>query len=258
MGGGGRRAGTAGHGWGLSQRREASRPGRVIIAVRNMASAKPLSRFWEWGKTIVCVGRNYAEHAKEMKNALPSEPLLFLKPSAAYVREGSPIIRPSYCNKLHHEVELGVVIGKKAQDVSQEVAMDHVGGYALCLDMTARDTQEECKKKGLPWMLAKGFNTSCPVSDFVPKEKVSDPHQLKLWLKVNGELRQEGDTSDMIFSIPHLISYISGIIPLEEGDVILTGSPKGVSAVEENDRIEAGIEGLLTMRFQVAQQRRRP
>lgn len=224
----------------------------------SMASSKPLTRFWEWGKNIICVGRNYAEHAKEMKNVLPTEPLFFLKPSTAYVREGSPIVRPYYCHKLHHEVELGVVIGKRAQAVPQEHAMDHVAGYALCLDMTARDTQEECKQKGLPWTLAKGFNTSCPVSDFVPKEKVPDPHQLKVWLKVNGELRQEGDTSSMIFSIPYIISYISGIITLEEGDVILTGSPKGVSAVRENDKIEAGIQGVLSMRFRVVEQKHRP
>nr|XP_020661594.1 acylpyruvase FAHD1, mitochondrial [Pogona vitticeps]XP_020661595.1 acylpyruvase FAHD1, mitochondrial [Pogona vitticeps] len=223
-----------------------------------MAPSKPITRFWEWGKNIICVGRNYAEHAKEMKNTLPTEPLFFLKPSSAYVREGSPIVRPYYCHKLHHEVELGVVIGKRAQEVPQAAAMGHVAGYALCLDMTARDTQEECKAKGLPWTLAKGFSTSCPVSDFIPKEKVPDPHQLKIWLKVNGELRQEGHTSAMIFSIPYVISYISGIITLEEGDVILTGSPQGVSAVQEKDEIEAGIEGLLTMRFQVAQQKYRP
>uniref|UniRef100_A0A8D2LNS4 Oxaloacetate tautomerase FAHD1, mitochondrial n=1 Tax=Varanus komodoensis TaxID=61221 RepID=A0A8D2LNS4_VARKO len=219
----------------------------------SMSSSKPFTRFWEWGKNIICVGRNYAEHAEEMKSTLPTEPLFFLKPSSAYVREGSPIIRPAYCTNLHHEVELGVVIGKRTQSVHQEVAMNQVAGYALCLDMTARDIQEECKRKGLPWTLAKGFNTSCPVSNFVPKEKVPDPHQLKIWLKVNGELRQEGDTSNMIFSIPYIISYISGIISLEEGDIILTGTPKGVSAVEENDEIEAGIQGVLSMRFRVAQ-----
>ncbi|XP_048350602.1 acylpyruvase FAHD1, mitochondrial [Sphaerodactylus townsendi] len=220
-----------------------------------MASSKPLARFWEWGKNIVCVGRNYSEHAKEMKSAIPSEPLFFLKPSSAYVREGCPIVRPYYCQNLHHEVELGVVIGKRAQGVPKEAAMDHVAGYALCLDMTARDTQEECKKKGLPWTLAKGFRTSCPVSDFVPKEKIPDPHQLKIWLKVNGELRQEGDTSLMIFSVPYIISYISNIIALEEGDLVLTGSPKGVAAVRGDDEIEAGIQGVLSMRFKVEEQK---
>lgn len=222
-----------------------------------MASSRPLSRFWEWGKNIVCVGRNYAEHAKEMGNALPSEPLFFLKPSSAYLREGSPILRPYYCTDLHHEVELGVVIGKRTQAVTKEAAMEHVAGYALCLDMTARDTQKECKKKGLPWTLAKGFSTSCPVSEFVPKEKIPDPHKLKIWLKVNGQLRQEGETSSMIFSIPHLISYISEIVTLEEGDLILTGSPSGVGSVQADDEIEAGIGDILSMRFKVAQQMRR-
>ncbi|KAM6299095.1 oxaloacetate tautomerase FAHD1, mitochondrial [Aegotheles albertisi] len=221
-----------------------------------MASPRPLCRFWEWGRNIVCVGRNYAEHAREMGSSLPPQPLFFLKPSSAYVRPGAPILRPYYSQNLHHEVELGVVMGRRAQAVSQEAAMEHVAGYALCLDMTARDTQEECKKKGLPWTLAKGFGSSCPVSDFVPKEKIPDPHKLKIWLKVNGELRQEGETSMMIFSIPYLISYISEIFTLEEGDLILTGSPQGVGSVEAGDEIEAGISGVLSMRFTVAQQTR--
>nr|XP_012433230.3 acylpyruvase FAHD1, mitochondrial [Taeniopygia guttata] len=217
------------------------------------SSSKPLSRFWEWGRNIVCVGRNYAEHAKEMGSAPPAEPLLFLKPSSAYVREGAPIVRPYYCRALHHEVELGVVVGRGARAVPRDAAMQHVAGYALCLDMTARDTQDECKRKGLPWTLAKGFGTSCAVSDFVPKEQIPDPHKLQIWLKVNGKMRQEGDTSSMIFSIPYLISYISHIFPLEEGDLILTGSPKGVGAVEVDDEIEAGIRDVVSVRFKVAQ-----
>ncbi|XP_015272833.1 PREDICTED: acylpyruvase FAHD1, mitochondrial [Gekko japonicus] len=215
------------------------------------SSSRPLARFWEWGRTIVCVGRNYAAHAREMRTALPSRPVFFLKPASAYLREGAPILRPPYCRELHHEVELGVVVGRRAQGVSEEAALAHVAGYALCLDMTARDTQEECKRQGLPWTPAKGFRTSCPVSDFVPKERIPDPHRLKLWLKVNGELRQEGDTSDMIFSVPYIISYISSIITLEEGDLVLTGTPKGVSAVQGGDEIEAGIQGVLSMRFKV-------
>lgn len=218
-----------------------------------MASSKPLSRFWEWGRNIVCVGRNYAEHAKEMGSALPAEPLFFLKPSSAYVREGSPIERPYYCRELHHEVELGVLIGRRARAVPQDAAMEHVAGYALCLDMTARDTQQRCKDKGLPWTLAKGFGSSCPVSEFVPKEKIPDPHKLRIWLKVNGKLRQEGDTSSMIFSIPYLISYISHIFTLEEGDLILTGTPEGVGSVEANDEIEAGIRDVVSMKFKVVQ-----
>ncbi|XP_072455690.1 oxaloacetate tautomerase FAHD1, mitochondrial [Notamacropus eugenii] len=216
-----------------------------------MAAARQLPRFWEWGKNIVCVGRNYADHVQEMKSAVPSEPVIFLKPSTAYAPEGSPILLPAYSRQVHHELELAVVMGRRACAVPEDQALGFVGGYALCLDMTARDVQDECKRKGLPWTLAKGFTSSCPVSEFVPKEKVPDPHQLRIWLKVNGQLRQEGQTSDMIFSIPYIISYVSKIITLEEGDIILTGTPKGVGPVQENDEILAGIDGIVTMSFKV-------
>lgn len=216
-----------------------------------MAAPRPLSRFWEWGKNIVCVGRNYADHVRELRNAAPSEPLLFLKPSSAYAPEGSPVLLPPHTRNLHHELELAVVLGRSGRAVSEAAAMDYVAGYALCLDMTARDVQDECKKKGLPWTLAKSFTGSCPVSAFVPKDKVPDPHRLKLWLRVNGQLRQEGETSAMIFSIPYLISYVTKFIALEEGDIILTGTPKGVGPVKENDEIQAGIEGLVNMTFKV-------
>lgn len=217
-------------------------------------ATRNLSRFWEWGRKIICVGRNYAEHAKELKNAVPTTPVVFLKPPSAYVTEGSPILVPIYSNNVHHEVELGVVIGKGGTAIPQSEAMDHVAGYALCLDMTARDIQDDCKSKGLPWTLAKAFNTSCPVSEFIPKERIPDPGNVKLWLKVNDQLRQSGCTSDMIFSIPYLISYISEFISLEEGDLILTGTPKGVAAVQELDELEAGIEDVVTMNFRVDRQ----
>lgn len=179
---------------------------------------------------------------------------MFLKPPTAYVREGSPILVPLYSSNLHHEVELGVVIGKGGTAISQSAAMEHVAGYALCLDMTARDIQDECKSKGLPWTMAKAFNTSCPVSEFIPKERIPDPGKVNLWLKVNDQLRQSGCTSQMIFSVPYLISYISDFITLEEGDLILTGTPKGVSAVQEHDELQAGIEDIVTMSFRVDRQ----
>lgn len=179
---------------------------------------------------------------------------MFLKPPTAYVREGSPILVPLYTTNLHHEVELGVVIGKGGTAIPQSAAMEHVAGYALCLDMTARDIQDECKSKGLPWTMAKAFNTSCPISEFIPKERIPDPGKVNLWLKVNDQLRQSGCTSHMIFSVPYLISYISDFITLEEGDLILTGTPKGVSAVQEHDELQAGIEDIVTMRFTVDRQ----
>nr|XP_051686276.1 acylpyruvase FAHD1, mitochondrial [Oryctolagus cuniculus]XP_051686277.1 acylpyruvase FAHD1, mitochondrial [Oryctolagus cuniculus]XP_051686279.1 acylpyruvase FAHD1, mitochondrial [Oryctolagus cuniculus]XP_051686280.1 acylpyruvase FAHD1, mitochondrial [Oryctolagus cuniculus]XP_051686281.1 acylpyruvase FAHD1, mitochondrial [Oryctolagus cuniculus]XP_051686282.1 acylpyruvase FAHD1, mitochondrial [Oryctolagus cuniculus]XP_051686283.1 acylpyruvase FAHD1, mitochondrial [Oryctolagus cuniculus]XP_0 len=216
-----------------------------------MAAPKPLSRFWEWGKNIVCVGRNYAEHAREMRSAVPREPVLFLKPSSAYAPEGAPVLVPPYTRDLQHELELGVVVGARARAVPEAAAMDYVAGYALCLDMTARDVQDECKRQGLPWTLAKGFTSSCPVSAFVPKARVPDPHRLRLWLRVNGELRQQGDTAAMLFSVPYLVSYVSRVLTLEEGDLLLTGTPEGVGPVKEGDTIEAGIEGVVSMRCEV-------
>ncbi|UYV75239.1 FAHD1 [Cordylochernes scorpioides] len=165
------------------------------------------------------------------------------------LRRYSPI--PKGCAELHHEVELGVVIARKGAHIPVNTAMDYVGGYALCLDMTARDFQAEAKRNGEPWCIAKGFDTSCPVGAFIPKEEVADPHQLPLWCKVNGVLRQDGTTADMVFKIPHLISIISEYISLEPGDLILTGTPGGVSSVKAGDKIEAGLADYDQISFSV-------
>lgn len=193
----------------------------------------------------------YSEHAIELGNAIPEKPLLFLKPTSSYVVEGSCIRVPSGCTSLHHEIELGVVIKAKCKSLKSEDVMNHVAGYVLALDMTARDFQDEAKKKGHPWTLAKGFDTSCPVSSFIPKEQILDPHNIELWCSVNGNIRQCGSTKDMIFNIPTLVSYISNYFTLEEGDVILTGTPSGVGPVQAGDLIESGITNVLTMKFMV-------
>ncbi|WAR22194.1 FAHD1-like protein [Mya arenaria] len=215
--------------------------------------ASKVSQFMQLGRKIVAVGRNYKAHAHELGNALPSKPMLFLKPTSSYIAEGEKIRIPEGCTSLHHEVELGIVIGKPGSRISEQDAASHIGGYILALDMTARDFQEEAKKKGHPWSLAKGFDTSCPVSGFIDKDKISDPSKVRLWLKVNDSLKQDGNTGDMIFSIPHLISYISRYFRLEEGDVILTGTPEGVGPVGSGDVIEAGLSDVVTMKFQVEQ-----
>lgn len=202
-----------------------------------------LVRFVEFGRKIICVGRNYAAHAKELGNAIPSEkPLVFLKPPTAFVVQGKQIELPPRCDELHHEVELGVVIEKPGKRISEIRALDHVGGYVLCLDMTARQIQNELKKQGGPWELAKAFDTSCPVGEFIPKEKVTDPQNLRLWCNVNGQPRQDGNTKDMLFKIPQLVSYVSEYFSLEAGDVILTGTPEGVGPVRSGDVIEAGMD----------------
>lgn len=174
-----------------------------------------------------------------------------MKPPSSYLQQGGKIKVPPGCKKLHHEVELGVVIGKTATSVSESNAMDHVGGYALALDMTARDIQDAAKKLGWPWTFAKGFDTALPISHFIPKTEIANPDNVHLWLKVDGELRQDGNTQDFIFKIPQLISYISQSITLEEGDLILTGTPEGVSPVEPGQTIVCGLADKLEMTFPV-------
>ncbi|XP_022091480.1 acylpyruvase FAHD1, mitochondrial-like [Acanthaster planci] len=221
-------------------------------------AAPSVSRFVETGRKIICVGRNYAAHAAELGNVLPAEPIIFLKPTTAFITEGKPIRAPPGCSNLHHEVELGVVVSRPGSSIPESVAMDHVGGYALALDMTARDLQDEAKRKGAPWTLAKMFDTSCPVSAFLDRSEVTDPHDLRLWLAVNGETRQDGNTKDMIFKIPALLSYISHYITLQEGDLVLTGTPSGVGPVKSGDVITCGLSDRsstvkLKMSFTVAE-----
>ncbi|WVZ12165.1 hypothetical protein V8G54_016695 [Vigna mungo] len=205
----------------------------------------------ELSTKIVAVGRNYAAHAKELGNAVPKEPVLFLKPTSSYLKNGGTIQIPHNEASLHHEVELAVVIAKKARDVSESSAMDYVAGYALALDMTARDLQTAAKSAGLPWSLAKGQDTFTPISSILPKTAVPNPDDIELWLKVDEEIRQKGSTKDMIFKIPFLISYISSVMTLFEGDVILTGTPPGVGPVKEGQIITAGVTGLVDVQFNV-------
>jgi len=186
-----------------------------------------------------------------MKSAMPASPFFFLKPTTSYITDGKAIQIPPTCKELHHEVELGVIIGKNGRDISAQQAMDHVSGYTVALDMTARDLQNEAKTKGLPWTESKGYDTFCPVGSFIPKDKVKDPHKLTLWLKVDGEVRQKGSTSDMIFKIPQLIQHVSSIMTLEEGDLILTGTPSGVGPVKPGQVITAGIEDYVEIKFPV-------
>jgi len=196
------------------------------------------------GSKIVAIGRNYGKHAAELNNPIPTKPVLFLKPRSSYLRPGGTIVVPDDMDSVHHEVELGVVIGKSAHKVTTEAAMDHVAGYVVALDITAREAQSEAKAAGLPWATAKGYDTFCPVSDFVHKKRVEDPHALTLWCAVNGQERQRGTTADMIFSIPTLIAHVSSIMTLEEGDLLLTGTPEGVGPLVPGDTVTIGVDGL--------------
>ena len=193
---------------------------------------------------IVCLARNYAEHAKELGNETPVAPVLFMKPATSVIGDGDTVRIPSYSQECHYEVELAVLIGKTARAVPVEQAMECVAGYGVAIDMTLRDVQNQLKNKGLPWDIAKGFDTSCPLSDFVAADQVPDPHVLKLKMSVNGETRQDGCSSDMIHRVPQMVSYISAIFTLEPGDVILTGTPAGVGQVRSGDVMDADIQSV--------------
>ncbi|XP_047000630.1 acylpyruvase FAHD1, mitochondrial [Schistocerca americana] len=213
-------------------------------------TTEQLKNFTKIGKKIIGAGLNYKELVKLSKQPAPKTPIIFLKPTSAYITEGSSIeIYPD--SHVNEEVELGVIIGRKGRNISVADAMSHVGGYCLGLDMTEISIINECQAKGLPWALGKGFDTACPVSRFISCDEIQDPGNLQLWLKVNGKTFQDSNTSDMLFSIPELISYVSKFITLEEGDMILTGSPPGFDRVQPGDVIEAGIGNILAMKFPV-------
>lgn len=193
---------------------------------------------------ILCIGRNYVDHIKELGNEAPSAPVVFMKPATAIIGDGEAVKIPAYSSDCHYEAELAVLIGKDGKDITEADALSHVAGYGVAIDMTLRDVQDGLKKKGLPWEIAKGFDTSCPLSDFVPADKVVDPQSLTIRLLLNGEERQNGSTGLMINPVTKIISYLSGIFTLEEGDVILTGTPAGVGRVQAGDRMEASIAGV--------------
>ena len=191
---------------------------------------------------VICLARNYSEHIKELGNAVPEKPVLFIKPASSIIGHREAVVIPAISHDCHHEVELAVLIGKWGKNIGTREALNHVAGYGVALDMTLRDVQNELKQKGLPWEIAKGFDTACPLSDFVPAAEIDDPHNLRITLKVNDQLRQDGNTAQMMRRIPEIIQAVSEIFTLEEGDVILTGTPSGVGAVKSGDRMLAEIE----------------
>jgi len=200
---------------------------------------------------MLCLGKNYEKHAREMGGEVPADPVIFIKPATALLHGGGTVLIPKISQEMHHEVELVVVIERGGRDIAEERAMEHVLGYAIGLDMTLRDLQSAAKKRGEPWAVAKGFDTSAPISEVVLKDQIADPHDLTLSLKVNDQVRQHGSTRDMILNIPAMISYLSGIFTLERGDCIFTGTPEGVSQVVAGDRLYAEIEGVVALEVTV-------
>ncbi|MBU4484269.1 fumarylacetoacetate hydrolase family protein [bacterium] len=193
---------------------------------------------------ILAVARNYHEHAKEMGGAAPTEPKFFLKPPSSIIGNKGTIILPQQSKRVDHEVELAVVISQKCSKVSSQDALNFIMGYSIIIDVTARDLQNEAKKSGMPWTISKGFDTFTPIGPKIISANEIDPSNLNIWLKINGEFKQRGNTKDMIFSIDELISYISSIMTLEPMDIIATGTPEGVGPIAKGDLIEAGIDGI--------------
>jgi uncharacterized protein (TIGR00369 family) len=194
---------------------------------------------------ILAVGRNYAEHNAEMGQGPATPPVLFLKPPSALVQDGGKIRLPEGLGQVHHEVEMVVVIGRRGRAIPEAAALDHVLGYAVGLDLTLRDLQNEAKKAGAPWDLAKGFDGAAPVSHVVPRESAGDVGRLTLTLDVNGDRRQEGSTADMLHKVPALIALASRWITLERGDLLFTGTPAGVGPVVSGDRLAARLGDLV-------------
>ncbi|MDZ7723802.1 MAG: fumarylacetoacetate hydrolase family protein [candidate division KSB1 bacterium] len=216
--------------------------GLTDLAIQgNINYAVPIQR----PQNILCLGRNYKKHAEEMNNKPPDEPILFAKcPSALLPHQGAIRIAKDI-GRVDHEIELAIVIGKETIRVSQQNAMQHVAGFSIANDVSARDLQAEYKKRGLPWTLCKGMDTFLPMGPYlVPADAIDNPQNLTLKCKVNSEMRQTSSTAEMIFDIPYIISYISKYITLQAGNIICTGTPEGVSRLNPGDTVQCSIDGL--------------
>ena len=212
-------------------------PPITTVAVAGTDAVFPVTR-------VFCVGRNYAEHAIEMGHDPDREPpFFFMKPANAVVPEGK-LPFPTQTQDLHHEIELVVALGEGGRDISVERALDYVFGYGVGLDMTRRDMQAVAKQAGRPWDMAKGFDESAPTGPIRTVEEIGHPTKGAVWLRINGEPRQEGDLDQQIWKVPEMISHLSTLVALRPGDLIMTGTPKGVGRVEPGDRLEGHIDGV--------------
>lgn len=200
---------------------------------------------------IICIGRNYAEHAKELNNAIPTEPVFFMKPDTALLKDGEPFYYPDITKDLHHEIEIVIKINKVGKHIEEQFAYKYYDEIGLGIDFTARDLQAECKAKGLPWEKAKSFDNSAPIGKFISKDKLGDLSTIEFELKINGQSRQVGNTKDLLFSFDQIISYVSKYVTLKVGDLIYTGTPSGVGAVSIGDKLQGYIKGDLFLEFEV-------
>ncbi|MFL5752046.1 MAG: fumarylacetoacetate hydrolase family protein [Bacteroidia bacterium] len=200
---------------------------------------------------IICIGRNYAEHAKEMKSDVPTEPVFFMKPDTALLKDGEPFYYPAFTKDLHHEVEIVLKISKAGKHIEEKFAHKYYEEIGIGIDFTARDLQAKCKEKGLPWEKAKAFDGSAPIGKFLTKKIFPDLSNINFRLTVNGNDRQQGNTKDLLFSFDRVIAYVSQFVTLKTGDLIFTGTPEGVSAVNIGDKLEAYLENEKLLEFEV-------
>jgi len=187
---------------------------------------------------IICIGRNYVEHAKELNNPVPEKPVFFMKPDTALLPPHNPFFYPDFSNDIHYEVELVIKINRNGKSIAPQFAHKYYDEIAVGIDFTARDLQNECKKKGLPWEIAKAFDFSAPLSTFVPKQQFESMDNIEFGLKINGEWRQQGNSRDMIFGFDDIIAYVSQFVTLRKGDLIFTGTPEGVGPTKVEDRFD--------------------
>ncbi len=200
---------------------------------------------------ILCIGRNYVDHANELNNPLPSEPVVFLKPETAILRTGRPFFIPDFANEFHHEVELVICINRLGKNIEPKFAHRYYDEIGVGIDFTARDLQSTLKKKGLPWEKCKAFDSSAALSKFIPITKFKDVQNINFRLDINGEKRQVGNSSLMIFKIDEIISHVSKYFTLKMGDLIYTGTPAGVGPVKIDDRLQLYIEDELMLDFMI-------
>lgn len=200
---------------------------------------------------IICVGRNYVDHAKELKNEVPTEPVIFLKPETAILPKRNPFFIPDFTNEVHYEAELVIRINKIGKNIQEKFAHKYYDEVTVGLDFTARDLQQKLKEKGLPWEKAKAFDGSAAVGKFISLDKILDFENLEFSLHKNGELAQKGNPQQMIFSIHKLIAYVSQYFTLKIGDLIYTGTPAGVGKVEKDDQLELKLNEQTVLRLNV-------
>lgn len=200
---------------------------------------------------IIAIGRNYAAHAKELNNPLPSSPVIFLKPDTALLKDNKPFYIPDFSSDIHYELEVVLKVCKEGKHIQEKFASNYYEEVGLGIDFTARDIQSVHKEKGLPWELAKAFDNSAAVSNFVPKDTIKDLYDLQFELKINNETRQNGNTKNILFSFEKIIAFVSQYITLKKGDLIFTGTPEGVGQVHPGDKLEAWLEGQQLLNFNI-------